>query len=440
MRRRRHGAWPSRRDFVNRRRLPRSTSRPSVSRAAFSGPSGAAARPAASSASAAASSGGGLRRRVARPRWSASRCAPYRPLHDAQRSTGSGPEHQVDPCHDLRRLMLDQRGRRAVDPQLQRAAGAVAALDQLHRLGAGGQHLTGDLAPARLEAVGALAEAFVQRLDQPGQRAAGRRRRTIGRPGALSRQDRGGLCGCGQRAAGHGRTLPLISHPAKAAAAGAGPALTAKEADGRPRLRARLLAWYDANARELPWRTGPACGAAGVRPDPYRVWLSEVMLQQTTVPHATPYFLDFTARWPTVQALAAAPDERGDGRLGGARLLRPRPQPARLRPRRGRRARRGLPRYRGGPARPAGPWRLHGGRRGGHRLRPAGQCRRRQCRAGVARLFAVETPLPAAKAGVAPPRRHPGRGGSARRLGSGADGPGLDRLPAQDRRSACSAR
>ncbi len=73
-------------------------------------------------------------------------------------------------------------------------------------------------------------------------------------------------------------------------------------------MRARLLAWYDRNARTLPWRTGPAEHAAGDRSDPYRVWLSEVMLQQTTVPHATSYFLEFTRRWPTVQALAAAPE------------------------------------------------------------------------------------------------------------------------------------
>jgi A/G-specific adenine glycosylase len=75
------------------------------------------------------------------------------------------------------------------------------------------------------------------------------------------------------------------------------------------RLRAKLLAWYDAQARDLPWRVGPRDGARGVRADPYRVWLSEVMLQQTTVPHATPYFLKFTARWPTVAALAAARDD-----------------------------------------------------------------------------------------------------------------------------------
>ena len=53
---------------------------------------------------------------------------------------------------------------------------------------------------------------------------------------------------------------------------------------------------------------GPAAHAKGLRADPYRVWLSEVMLQQTTVPHATPYFLDFTRRWPKVGDLAAAPD------------------------------------------------------------------------------------------------------------------------------------
>jgi A/G-specific adenine glycosylase len=73
-------------------------------------------------------------------------------------------------------------------------------------------------------------------------------------------------------------------------------------------LRAQLLAWYDENARDLPWRVRPAARRAGQRADPYRVWLSEVMLQQTTVPHATPYFLKFTARWPTVSDLAAEED------------------------------------------------------------------------------------------------------------------------------------
>ncbi|QUD87103.1 A/G-specific adenine glycosylase [Phenylobacterium montanum] len=70
--------------------------------------------------------------------------------------------------------------------------------------------------------------------------------------------------------------------------------------------RRRLLAWYDKSARSLPWRAPPG---AHRRADPYHVWLSEVMLQQTTVPHATPYFLKFLATWPTVADLSAAPDE-----------------------------------------------------------------------------------------------------------------------------------
>jgi A/G-specific adenine glycosylase len=77
----------------------------------------------------------------------------------------------------------------------------------------------------------------------------------------------------------------------------------------RSTLRARLLDWYDLHARVLPWRVSPAARARGERADPYRVWLSEVMLQQTTVPHATAYFLKFLERWPTVGALAAAPDD-----------------------------------------------------------------------------------------------------------------------------------
>ncbi len=70
-----------------------------------------------------------------------------------------------------------------------------------------------------------------------------------------------------------------------------------------------LLAWYDANARVLPWRVSPSDGAAGLRPDPYAVWLSEVMLQQTTVAAVKAYFTRFMLLWPTVEALAAARDE-----------------------------------------------------------------------------------------------------------------------------------
>ena len=74
-------------------------------------------------------------------------------------------------------------------------------------------------------------------------------------------------------------------------------------------VAAALLAWYDRHARKLPWRVGPKDRARGVKPDPYRVWLSEIMLQQTGVTTVKPYFDAFVARWPTVAALAAAPRE-----------------------------------------------------------------------------------------------------------------------------------
>jgi len=70
---------------------------------------------------------------------------------------------------------------------------------------------------------------------------------------------------------------------------------------------AELLAWYDVHARDLPWRMPPGSNAA---PDPYRIWLSEVMLQQTTVAAVKEYFQRFTTIWPTVSDLAAAEDDR----------------------------------------------------------------------------------------------------------------------------------
>lgn len=75
-----------------------------------------------------------------------------------------------------------------------------------------------------------------------------------------------------------------------------------------PGFGAALLHWYDRHARVLPWRVGPEARAGGVLPDPYRVWLSEVMLQQTTVAAVHGHFARFTAAWPDVASLAAAPD------------------------------------------------------------------------------------------------------------------------------------
>ncbi|MFC3440083.1 A/G-specific adenine glycosylase [Sphingobium rhizovicinum] len=70
------------------------------------------------------------------------------------------------------------------------------------------------------------------------------------------------------------------------------------------KIASDLLAHYDVHARRLPWRAPPGANAA----DPYRVWLSEVMLQQTTVAAVGPYFAKFTQRWPSVADLAASED------------------------------------------------------------------------------------------------------------------------------------
>lgn len=75
----------------------------------------------------------------------------------------------------------------------------------------------------------------------------------------------------------------------------------------------RLLAHYDAHARELPWRSPPGSPP----PDPYRVWLSEVMLQQTTVATVRPRFERFLDRWPTIEDLAAADDTEVLGEWAG---------------------------------------------------------------------------------------------------------------------------
>jgi A/G-specific adenine glycosylase len=82
--------------------------------------------------------------------------------------------------------------------------------------------------------------------------------------------------------------------------------------DAGARTSAALLAWYDLNRRELAWRA-----KAGEKSDPYRVWLSEIMLQQTTVTAVAPYFAKFLARWPNVKRLAAASQDEVLGAWAG---------------------------------------------------------------------------------------------------------------------------
>lgn len=92
-----------------------------------------------------------------------------------------------------------------------------------------------------------------------------------------------------------------------------------KHTDNHDSPAQKLLHWYDRHHRILPWRVTPAEYKQGVRPDPYRIWLSEVMLQQTTVEAVKAYFLKFTGQWPDVQALADATEDdvlRGWAGLG----------------------------------------------------------------------------------------------------------------------------
>lgn len=101
--------------------------------------------------------------------------------------------------------------------------------------------------------------------------------------------------------------MTLVAHGFKGAAGQAlRDRLAAESMPGKavsPTPAEALLAWYDAHRRALPWRAPP-----GARADPYRVWLSEIMLQQTTVAAVIAYYERFTARWPDVAALAAAPE------------------------------------------------------------------------------------------------------------------------------------
>jgi A/G-specific adenine glycosylase len=73
------------------------------------------------------------------------------------------------------------------------------------------------------------------------------------------------------------------------------------------RFRQDLLVWYDASGRKLPWRIRPEDRQAGIVADPYKVWLSEIMCQQTTVVSAAPYWHKFLQKWPSVGDLAKAP-------------------------------------------------------------------------------------------------------------------------------------
>ncbi len=148
--------------------------------------------------------------------------------------------------------------------------------------------------------------ARTQRAGSSPKKAAGRlgpRGTALLSPSPLVGEGRGGGSG------GYGNDVPHLPTPTSDPSPRGGgekkrlhsaPANLPPRQGGEPNA-ADLLAWYDRHRRRLPWRALP-----GETPDPYRVWLSEIMLQQTTVTAVMPYYLKFLARFPSVAALAAA--------------------------------------------------------------------------------------------------------------------------------------
>ena len=182
-----------------------------------------------------------------------------------------------------------------------------------------------------------------------------------------------------------------------------------------------LLDWYDRERRDLPWRAKP-----GRRADPYPVWLSEVMLQQTTVKAVIPYYAAFLRRWPTLAALAAARlDEvlsawAGLGYYSRARNLHACARAVVE-------SHDAVP-LRGDPAEAAGDRPLHRRRHRGHRVRRARDPGGRQCRArGGAPVRAAAAPAEG-QARAEAPGGDLDTGEARRRPRPGHDGPGRHRL------------
>jgi A/G-specific adenine glycosylase len=283
-----------------------------------------------------------LRRRCgARTRWR--NAWRHRGLQQAQISDGAVAEVAVDAVDDLRGLVFHVEGARGIDAQHQGGAGAagvarsvlaqgdsVNAARPLHafRQRDGGDVVAGDDRPIGEQRGGGEAVFLEGLLRQLGHEAADRlggdvgggthrRHPCAGRTAGKGRRSRRGhaLC-CVLRHAN--RPLGPRRHMQRA------PAMLSidtviRDSTREDRVRvvsrrqlplrpagpdtvAALLDWYDRERRDLPWRAKKRQKA-----DPYAVWLSEIMLQQTTVKAVIPYFLRFLQRWPSVTALAAAP-------------------------------------------------------------------------------------------------------------------------------------
>jgi A/G-specific adenine glycosylase len=202
-------------------------------------------------------------------------------LHEFESHDGGASEISIDSFAKLARLMLQEHRGAWLCLDGEDAAGGAFA--QAQRTGEAGDFRPDDLRPARDE--GGIAEACA--LESRGGDGVGAAADSLG---PVAPRNHAGMFF--RFALRHGHSFRLIRIMPKAARA------TQRKIDPA----ARLLAWYDANRRVLPWRAKP-----GETADPYRVWLSEIMLQQTTVVAVASYYREFLRRWPTVKALADAP-------------------------------------------------------------------------------------------------------------------------------------
>ena len=229
----------------------------------------------------------------------------------------AGPaEHRIDAFDNLRRQMLqfDRRSAgnrndkgRARWSRIRVALRPARRPFQLQRAAAASKLPANEIVPARNDLDAGKAARLQGRREHRAHEIAHTMKRLPGkfRPGAL---------GLGKGQSGHEQTQPkrlaraghalqidLVEPTEDEKTKSAARQVQGPKAESHADM---LLAWYDVHRRRLPWRA-----LANEPADPYAVWISEIMLQQTTVAAVKPYFEKFLGRWPNVEALAAAPVE-----------------------------------------------------------------------------------------------------------------------------------
>src|SRR4029077_8354742 len=254
-----------------------------------------------------------------------------RRLHKAQVAHRGIAEVGVDALQDLLALVLDIERACGLHAQDQGSPAPAPHRFSLRRLGLRprrpfqafrhrdrGQVLARNSRPIHDQVRGREAELFERLGGQAGEEAAdrleaarggARKGNAVARQGHSRGASRGVACHGTHSLAAHfqetgGRftMLGLIGAQGGASRMPNVAKMQPGASCGQPDTAALLLDWWDRERRDLPWRTPRGCA-----PDPYRVWLSEIMLQQTTVKAVIPFYERFLARWPTVAVLAAAP-------------------------------------------------------------------------------------------------------------------------------------